>query len=97
MKSKKLPGIINDHLILSFTPFWVSRTLNNIVVAIFVCFLSLLSHYGFHTFTCCTSAVPAALVFVLLIVFVLAMLIVEATFVFVVATTFAKSLSLIHI
>ena len=61
-----------------------------IAMAVITRILLLLSHFGSHTFTGSTSAVSTALVFVLLVAFVLAMLIVVATLLFVVATTFAK-------
>jgi hypothetical protein len=70
-------------------PGWVSRTID-IVVTIFVGSLLLFSHFGSHTFTSSTSAVSTALVFVLILAFVLAMLSVVATLLFVVATTLAK-------
>lgn len=80
---------LNRQLILFFAPLWVRGTFD-IVVAFFVGILLLFSHFGSHTFTCSPSAVSTALVLVLLVVFVLAMLSIEATFIFVVAATLIK-------
>ena len=56
----------NNHLIFSLAPGRVKRTFD-VVVAIFVVSLSLLSHFGSHALTCCTSSVSTTLVFVLLV------------------------------
>lgn len=77
----------NHHLIFSLAPGRVKRTFD-VVVAIFVVSLSLLSHFGSHAFTCCTSSVSTALVFVLLVAFILALFV--ATLLIEVAATLVE-------